>query len=88
MKVVTLTQVNEKREIILNSFGFMNQMIFATVDDVLHHIFITNPINSTISIKKTSSDKFAWITIKYPTENENKYFKLDIVEPLSFGKSV
>ncbi len=87
MKVVTLTQVNEKREISLNSFGFMNQTIFATVDDALYHLFITNPINSTISIKKTSDD-FAWITIEYPTENKNKYFELHIVEPLSFGEAV
>lgn len=85
MEVVKLTQVNEKREVHLNDFGLINQMIFATVSDALYHIFITNPENSTISINKTS-DKFAWITIESSTENENEYFELHIVEPLSFDK--
>lgn len=86
MEVVTLTQVNEKRETHLNSFGFINQTIFATVDDALRHLFIANPIYSTVSIKKTSND-CAWITVEYPTEEENTYFELRTVEPLSYGKN-
>jgi len=79
--VVTLTQVDQDRKIFVGALGFGNQTVFATVNDALTHLFITNPLNSTITIKKTSDD-FAWITIEQP--DETVYYELCIVKPLHY----
>ena len=84
-KIVTLTRVDKDRKTYLNSFGLIDQMVFVSVSDALYHIFITNPLDSTISIHRTSDD-FAWITVVYSNE-ENRYYELRVVKPLSFCKN-
>lgn len=79
--VVTLTEVEENRNTHINSFGFLNQMIFEQINDALYHLFLTNPIDSIMTLKKTSDD-FAWITIEH--KEETKYYELRIVKPLHY----
>ncbi len=79
--VVILTEVEENHNTHINPFGFLNQIIFEQISDALYYLFLTNPIDSTMTLKKTSDD-FTWITIEH--KGETKYYELHVVKPLHY----
>ena len=66
-------------------FGVTNQWTFQDITDALYYIYITSPLNSEITLKKTS-DGDGLITIKEEFGGTS-YYGIKTVEALHYERS-
>lgn len=86
MKTVTiLTQKDENFCDSIGMFGATSQSTFQDITDALYYIYITSPLNSVITLKKTS-DGDGLITIKEEFGGTS-YYGMKTVEPLHYERS-
>lgn len=79
--IVTLTEIDKDKKVVITPMGTLNQMTFARVSDALQHLFIKTKADSTITIKRTS-ENFAWVTVEKP--NIIMYYELQTIEPIHY----
>lgn len=63
-----------------NSFGYINQMVFKTIDDALYYLYSKE---NKITIEK-SNDTFSWVTCQ--TNDKISYYEIKTVKPLHYGE--